>query len=419
MKKVLAMVVSVMVMVGAGVAQKSKAVASPAINATSPVIGYIPVFFDTGGDVDDSVIFQSTTGQIGIGTASPAALLDVSSTNPTLRVDNYSNTVGDSPNFNFISARGTSTTPLATQAGDNLGQFAAAGFTGTLPFTGSKVKVTFLATDTWTPTDTGTGMNFQTTANGSTTRTSRMYIDQSGNIGIGSLFGPPANGGTAPQYPLTVTGEVESSGGFVFPDGTLQITKAVSGVTITSPDGSITVGGTVTAPTVAVNTADIQKRIALPCAAGSAVTAVNADGSVVCGSVAPGGTLASVPVVVASTTLTCTTNCSGLQTAQTLYTPTVTGFYRVSVYMNVPTVGTCVTAPCTGEAIAVQWNDGVSTTALATANCNLVTACGSSVVTPIWVVSGQAITAYGQSYGTGVAPGGTPAFTAHVLVEQM
>ena len=122
-----------------------------------------------------------------------------------------------------------------------------------------------------------------------------------------------------------------------------------------------------------------------------------------------------VPLVVAQAKLT---GSYGLGSAQTIYTAPADGFYRVSVYMNVGTSGTCTTVPCAGEAITISWNDGVSTTALATANCNLVTVCGSSVVTPVWVKSGQAITAYGQSYGSGSAPsGGT--YNAYVLVERL
>jgi hypothetical protein len=200
-------------------------------------------------------------------------------------------------------------------------------------------------------------------------------------------------GTTTPGYPLTVNGVIQSvTGGFRFPDGTTQTTAAVGGggggVTITSPNGSITVGGTATAPTLAVNPAAI----------------------------GPSGTLAKVPVVVAQTSFS---SGFGLGTPLTIYTAPTAGFYRVSVYMNVPTPGTCGSAPCLGEAIAVQWNDGVSTTALNTANCNLVTACGSSAVTPIWVGAGQAISAYGQSYGTGSVPTGTPSYTAYVLVEQL
>jgi hypothetical protein len=419
MKRVVAMMVAVMAMVGAGVAQRARAVASPALSATGATAGYVPVFTDIGGDLADSLIFENTgTGAIGIGTITPTAKLDVAGANPTVRIDNYSDTPGDSPNFNFISGHGTAVSPTQTLNGDNLGQFAAAGFNGAA-FPGSKVKVTFVATENWTASNNGTAMSFQTTTNGSTSRLSRMFIDNTGNVGIGSIFGTsPA---TAPAFPLTVNGVVQSLlGGFRFPDNTTQVTAGISGVALTSPDSTITVTGSGTAAlTVAANTGKVQARVTGTCAANAAVTSVNADGSVGCGSVGPTGTLASAPVVVATTTITCTTNCFGLGTAQTIYTPTTTGFYRVSVYMNVPTAGTCVTAPCAGEAIVLQWNDGVSTTALDTANCNLVTVCGSSVVTPIWVQSGQAITAYGQIYGTAATPGGSPSYTAHLLVEQL
>jgi hypothetical protein len=413
MKKVLATAVAVVLMVGAGAAQKFKTQVSPALTSVG-ASNYVAVFTDNSGDLGDSLIYQSG-GNVGIGTLTPAATLDVAGANPTLRVDNYSNTVGDSPNFNFITGRGTAASPLATQSGDNLGQFAAAGYNGSA-FPGSKVKVTFVATEDWTTSANGTAMSFQTTANGTTARTSRLFIDNTGNVGIGSIFGPlPA---TAPGSPLTVNGIVQSTGagGFKFPDGTTQVTAAVSGVALTS-DGSITVGGSGTAAlTVAANTAVVQKRVAGTCAAGSALTAVNADGSVGCGTIGPGGTAASVPVVVANTSFT---GGYGLGTAQTIYTAATSGFYRVSVYMNVPTLGTCSSIPCAGEAIAVRWNDGVSTTARTTATCDLTVICGSSVVTPIWVQSGQAISAFGQSYDTGTAPSGAPSYKAYVLVEQM
>jgi len=425
MKKVLAMVVAVVAMAATGVAQKPKAKAAvSAVTAqASPQVvtattGYVPVVTNSGGDLGDSMIFENLgTGNIGIGTATPLATLDVSGTNPTLRVDNYSNTVGDSPNFNFYSARGTAGSPGTTQAGDNLGQFAATGFNGSA-FGGSKVKVTFEAADTWTTSDNGTAMSFQTTQNGSTSRATRLFIDNTGNVGIGSIFELPVNGGTAPAYPLTVNGVIDSMvGGFRFPDNTVQATAAVSGVVLTSPDSSITVGGTATAPTVEANTAVVQKRVAGSCT-GGAITTVNADGSVACGTVGPGGTLGSTPLIVATKSFT---GAYGNGTVQTVYTAPANGYYRVSVYMNVPTTGTCATAPCAGEAIVVQWNDGISSTALATgANCNLVTVCGSSGGVPLlYLASGQAITAQGQSYGTGSAPSGSPSYSAYVLVEQM
>jgi len=254
-----------------------------AITVSSPTLGYVPYFYDASGDLKNSSLFQATSGFVGVGTTTPAALLTLVGINPTMRIENYSNVTGDSPNFNFYTGRGTSTAPLATLSGDNLGQFASAGYNGSA-FPGSKVKVSFLSTENWTATANGTAMAFATTKNGTTARTERLRIDNTGNVGIGT---------TTPGYPLSVAGVIQStSGGFKFPDGSTQATAATgggAGVTLTSPDSSITVGGTSPALTVEANSAVVQKRVTGTCAAGTAVTAVSATGTVSCAS-AGGGT---------------------------------------------------------------------------------------------------------------------------------
>jgi hypothetical protein len=232
-------------------AAKISATAAITISTTATT-GYLPVFTDGSGDLGNSLISQLGSF-VGIGTATPAAALNVSGTNPTLRVDNFSDTVGDSPNFNFHSSRGSSSTPTATMNGDNLGQFAAVGYTGSA-FPGSKVKVTFLATENWTPTANGTALTLQTTANGTTARTERLRVDNNGNVGIGT---------TAPAYPLSVNGTIQSlSGGFRFPDGTTQTTAAtgvvgvpVAGVS-TSPTGDAVSGSGTNGATGLYGTSD-------------------------------------------------------------------------------------------------------------------------------------------------------------------
>jgi hypothetical protein len=200
----------------AAVSSAANLIINPLINASGAGVGYIPVFNDLGGDVSNSVLFQSGSF-VGVGTTAPAALLNLVGANPTMRVDNYSNNTGDSPNFNFFTARGTAASPSAILGGDNLGQFAAAGYNGAA-FPGSKVKVTFMATENWTPTANGTTMSFQTTANGTTARTERMRIDNTGYVGIGT---------TTPDQLLTVAGSIHSTaGGFVFPDGSVMQTAA-------------------------------------------------------------------------------------------------------------------------------------------------------------------------------------------------
>ncbi|MGD0479774.1 MAG: hypothetical protein ABSA42_06355, partial [Terracidiphilus sp.] len=246
--------------------------------------------------------------------------------------------------------------------------------------------------------------------------TERLRITDAGSVGIGTTTPGASITSTLPA--LEVNGNMiltkGSGGAMTFQDGTTQATAAY---TLAAADTSLTVAGTATAPTIAVNTAAIQARVSGTCSAGSAVTGVTQAGGVSCGSISPTGTLGSAPVVVANVALTGGSYAVPLPLT-TLYTPATAGFYRVTVYMNVPTMGTCTSIPCASEQITLQWNDGVSTTSLTTATCNLVTPCASSVVTPIWVASGQAITVYGQIYSSGTAPTGG-SYNAYVLVEQL
>jgi hypothetical protein len=249
---------------------------------TKATAGTLPVFTDGSGDLGNSLVSQVATSPgtpgnfVGVNipaayTAGPAATLDVVDSNPTLRVDNYTGYVytpgsvtssgsGNSPNFNFISANGTAGSPLATLNGDNLGQFAGTGYSGS-GFPGSKVKVNFLATENWgnltpaLPGGNGTAIAFLTTKNKTISRNEAMRIDNTGYVGILTTL----LGNHNPLAPLEVYGNIMlsqgSQGEIIFPDNTYLYTASTIPNTTTNNTytgnqtitGSVTTSGTVSA----------------------------------------------------------------------------------------------------------------------------------------------------------------------------
>jgi len=402
MKKFLAMTLVVMMTLATGFAQTSKHAtttsepfvnkaeiahaastikATPALVSVNPVTGYVPVFADASGDITNSGLFQAANGYIGIGTATPAFNLNIiSETDPAaITVEGYG-PVG----VNFIGrrARGSLGAPTALQTDDNIMAMQGRGYGATAFSPGSRAFMKFFAAENWTDTAQGTYISLATTQIGTAPTTTpapeRVRITDIGWVGIGT---------TTPAAMLEVTGTTQLDGLATFAAG--QVFPGT--VTSVTSDGSITVGGTATAPILSVNPV------------------------VLAGEIGAGGTAVSVPVIVAQTSIT---GGSGTGSPATIFTATASGFYRVSVYENTPTLGSCAVAPCTGEGVTVEWNDGVSTAALATSSCNLVTPCSSSFVTPIWVASGQSITAYGQTTGAGATPVGG-SYTAYILVERL
>jgi hypothetical protein len=139
-------------------------------------------------------------GKIGVGTTSPSALLHLVDNGTTgfFYNDRIFSDVGG-PAIYFRKSRGTTSTPAAVQAGDQLGRILFSGYDGTA-WSVPSASIRPYATEKWTPTANGSSLRFATTNSGTTGQVTRMSIESDGGVYI-------SNTGTA-TYKLSVDGAI-------------------------------------------------------------------------------------------------------------------------------------------------------------------------------------------------------------------
>lgn len=164
------------------------------INATS---GAVHVTGSGGLHVDANV---------GLGTTSPNAALHLEGISPATYIDAYGNLGGNVPALFLRRGRGSAASPSAVQSGDNLGWLRFGGYNGSSIW--GYASILARATESWTASAMGTAYDFRTVANGTTTSSTAMSIDQNARVGIGT---------TSPIAPLHVENSNNATyGNFTF-----------------------------------------------------------------------------------------------------------------------------------------------------------------------------------------------------------
>ena len=132
---------------------------------------------------DSNAIFIANDNDIGMGTSSPDASLDVrrSGSGASIQGTSFSSNAADAPQTILRRARGTSASPTAVGNADNLGVISFRGHTGTT-FSGSRALITAQTTESWSGSANGSQLLFSTTANGTTSPVVRFEIRQNGDI---------------------------------------------------------------------------------------------------------------------------------------------------------------------------------------------------------------------------------------------
>jgi hypothetical protein len=152
-------------------------------NYTNTAMGGLIQFFTTPNGT--TTLTQRMTidqnGFVGIGTT-PTGMLDIARDGTTnLTGTSYG---GQGTGFKARASRGTLAAPTATQSGDELAEFTAAGY-GTTGFNETAGWAAFAA-ENWTDAAQGTFMGFATTPVGSNEAQFNLAILPNGNIGVGT-----------------------------------------------------------------------------------------------------------------------------------------------------------------------------------------------------------------------------------------
>jgi hypothetical protein len=182
----------------------------------------------------------NSNGNVGIGVFGAQANLEVSNANGasgagTIFATSFTN--AGTALFVGRRARGTGVAPTAVQNGDNLAGYLAQGY-GTSLFSGTRGGMFVQAAENWSDAAQGTRVFFNTTATGTNTPSTKVTIDPSGNVGVGTFN---------PQAPL----EVSRTGSNAAVASTLYTNGAGVGAFLVAQ----TARGTAGAPT-AVQTGD-------------------------------------------------------------------------------------------------------------------------------------------------------------------
>lgn len=210
----------------------------------------------TGGVFNGTINFMigstsrflvASSGNIGIGTTSPSALLEVSNAvngaPSNMWVTSFTNAIG--PYFMARRARGSAAAPAAVQNGDQLAAFAgkgygATGFSNVIPGTGG---MGVYASENWSDTAQGTLLNFTTTPLGTSVPVTRMTITAAGNVGVGTT-GPTSGLEVSNATTTAATGNVTATSFNAVTAGSLFIGRKARG---TSAAPTAAVGGDVLA----------------------------------------------------------------------------------------------------------------------------------------------------------------------------
>ena len=132
-----------------------------------------------------NLFFDDTNNRLGIGTSSPSTALTIATTSFGMDIQRYSATSAALPAVEFKKSKsGTVGVNTTVSNGDGLGRVTFSGADGTNFVQAAQISAEVDGTPG--TNDMPGRLVFSTTADGASTTTERMRIDNAGNVGIGT-----------------------------------------------------------------------------------------------------------------------------------------------------------------------------------------------------------------------------------------
>ena len=150
---------------------------SAGLRITQTGTGYTLLVEDSATDSTPFAILAN--GSVGVGTTNPQSIFSVSGDGyilPSFRA--YGDSSGNYPTI--IKGRGTQASPAAVQSGDELGGLIFQGYDGTSNIPAAYIRANVNGTPG--TNDMPGRLIFATTADGASSATERMYIDNAGTV---------------------------------------------------------------------------------------------------------------------------------------------------------------------------------------------------------------------------------------------
>ena len=133
--------------------------------------------------------YVASTNRMGVGTATPLGTVHAVSANTDPAV--IAQRVANAGGVEGRRCNGTLASPTAVTSGQNISAFTTSGYDGT-NYSPDVGGVVVSAAENWSATAHGSYVEIATTAAGTTARTVRMRITDTGNVGLGTIATAPA-----------------------------------------------------------------------------------------------------------------------------------------------------------------------------------------------------------------------------------